>query len=329
MGGRILFGVSLSRKFGLMALPCVAAPLVACAAPSSYMGISLIADATSVDVQRLAQLAKSGDKQAQLDLGIRFEEGLGVERDLGKATKLYRAAATDTESNTWVYTPPVGNGTSGRVISVSSRERQYGYADARLRLERLLESMKTKKSRQNVASITPDNIRSGFEGETNVEIQNNERINVLDFSFDVIFSKVVLLTENKIDFYTFFDYIDRDSEEYISLLSTYDCSKNINIDGNIPESLVNICQSKKFSKISYLKISPSKKDVSRGYYVACQNNYQKWISVSRFNPKFYSQAVPSDFFFGQSYMVQDGKGMYMTFDGPRECITSLYVAQGL
>lgn len=135
MGGRILFGVSLSRKFGLMALPCVAAPLVACAAPSSYMGISL--DSTTIDaaIQRQAWLAMSGDKQAQLDLGVRFEQGLGVERDLNKAKKLYRQAASDSGGTIWVYSPPVGNGTSGRVIPVNSGTKQGGLAEARARLD--------------------------------------------------------------------------------------------------------------------------------------------------------------------------------------------------
>lgn len=44
----------------------------------------------------LAKAAQSGNKDAQLALGIRFEEGRGVERDFGKARELYRLASEDS-----------------------------------------------------------------------------------------------------------------------------------------------------------------------------------------------------------------------------------------
>jgi hypothetical protein len=120
-------------------LLCVglAAGLTGCAAPSSYMGISLNSNATDIAIQQQAQLALSGDKQAQLDLGIRFEEGLGVERDLRKAKKLYLSAASDSGGTIWVYSPPVRNGTSGRVIPVASEPLKRGLQEAKLRLATL------------------------------------------------------------------------------------------------------------------------------------------------------------------------------------------------
>jgi hypothetical protein len=111
--------------------------LQACAAPSSYMGISLNPATADSTLQRQAHRAMSGDKRAQLDLGIRFEEGSGIERDLNKAKKLYRQAATDSGGTIWVYSPPVGNGTSGRVIPVNAGARQIGLAEAKRRLEGL------------------------------------------------------------------------------------------------------------------------------------------------------------------------------------------------
>jgi len=119
-------------------LPALA--LAGCAAPSSYMGIDV--GATSVaaerpDLQSLASRARAGDKQAQLELGIRFEEGRGVERDLKKARKLYAKAAASSGGRIWVYSPPVGNGTSGRVIPVNAGPRQHGLAEAKRRLEGL------------------------------------------------------------------------------------------------------------------------------------------------------------------------------------------------
>src|SRR5690349_18970327 len=91
----------------------------ACSSGSSYMSIPL-ADpawaAPGTEVRELAQRAQAGDKQAQLDLGIAFEEGRGVPRDLGKARRLYRLAAADSGGRTWVYSPPVRTGERGRVI---------------------------------------------------------------------------------------------------------------------------------------------------------------------------------------------------------------------
>jgi len=127
------------------------AALSACAAPTSYMGIDLGAGggsagdafqsrATSAGVGQaeigsLARRAQAGDKQAQLELGIRFEEGRGVARDLNKARKLYAKAATGSGGTIWVYSPPVGNGTKGRVIPVNSGPKQVGLAEAKRRLE--------------------------------------------------------------------------------------------------------------------------------------------------------------------------------------------------
>jgi len=85
----------------------------------------------------LASEAQGGSKQAQMELGIRFEEGRGVERDLGKARKLYGSAASDSGGTIWVYSPPVGNGTSGRTIPVNTGPKRSGLAEAKRRLEGL------------------------------------------------------------------------------------------------------------------------------------------------------------------------------------------------
>lgn len=83
----------------------------------------------------LARSAWAGNKQAQLELGIRFEEGRGVTQDPGRARKLYAKAARDSGGTIWVYTPPVGNGTKGRVIPVNTGPKQSGLAEAKRRLE--------------------------------------------------------------------------------------------------------------------------------------------------------------------------------------------------
>jgi len=90
-----------------------------------------------MQISTLGAKAQSGDKHAQLELGIRFEEGRGVERDLKKARKLYAKAAASSGGRIWVYSPPVGNGTSGRVIPVNAGPKQSGLAEAKRRLEGL------------------------------------------------------------------------------------------------------------------------------------------------------------------------------------------------
>jgi hypothetical protein len=90
---------------------------------------------TALPLPDLARMAQGGNKYAQLELGIRFEEGRGVERDLGRARKQCRLAASDSGGRIWVYSPPVGNGTKGRVIPVDAGARQVGLVAARVRLK--------------------------------------------------------------------------------------------------------------------------------------------------------------------------------------------------
>ena len=119
------------------------AGLAACAttgSPGSYMGIDLTspapASSVAAELKSLARRAQAGDKHAQLELGIRFEEGNGVERDLKRAKGLYRAAATDSGGTIWVYSPPVGN-SPGRTIPINKGPKQLGLAKAKERLEGL------------------------------------------------------------------------------------------------------------------------------------------------------------------------------------------------
>lgn len=109
--------------------------LPACA-NQSYMGIPLVAGQVDPELELLANRARAGDKQAQLELGIRFEEGSGVERDLDKARKLYRLAASDSGGSVTVYVPGV-SGASGRVMLIDSMPRRVGLEKARRRLDAL------------------------------------------------------------------------------------------------------------------------------------------------------------------------------------------------
>jgi hypothetical protein len=110
--------------------------LASCAAPTSYMGISLKPGAAPLGLQALAGRAQAGDKRAQLDLGIAFEEGILVLQDFVKAKLLYKLAATDDGGPMWVYVPPV-NGSRGRVLAVGNRPVNQGIVEARKRLSTL------------------------------------------------------------------------------------------------------------------------------------------------------------------------------------------------
>lgn len=117
-------------------LSLLAISVASCAAPTQYMGISLVPGAADAELQQLAQRARGGDQQAQLDLGIAFEEGRGVAINRKLATSLYRRAAKSSPSTLWVYVPSAGGGAPARVLPVQRASLQ-GLLEARLRLDRI------------------------------------------------------------------------------------------------------------------------------------------------------------------------------------------------
>lgn len=132
-------GDSRSR-IGLPALAlCLASSisLAACASSGSYAAIPLVPGAADPELQSLAQRAQRGDKPAQLELGIRYEEGRGLPVDLGRAAKLYARAAMDSGGVRWIYTPPVGSRKQGQVIPVNAGPSIAGLEAAKQRLRDL------------------------------------------------------------------------------------------------------------------------------------------------------------------------------------------------
>jgi hypothetical protein len=127
-----------SLRRALLALSLLAAvpALGGCAAPTSYAGISLAPGAADAELQDLAQRARAGDKQALLELGIRYEEGRGVPVNLARAERFYALAAAGMPGTTHVYVPPV-RGSGGGVVAVPSGSAAPGLPEARRRLERL------------------------------------------------------------------------------------------------------------------------------------------------------------------------------------------------
>jgi TPR repeat protein len=140
--------ILLARLMSIVPQELLAAALLAslalgaCAAPSSYMGISFIPGAAASDLQDLAQRAQAGDKLAQLNLGIAFEEGRDVAADNVSARKLYLAAANNSGGSKWIYQPSVVHGQPGRVVAINTGAFQEGLVEAKDRLARLTRGLR-------------------------------------------------------------------------------------------------------------------------------------------------------------------------------------------
>jgi hypothetical protein len=125
-----------SGKAGILPLLAAALLLSACAG-NKYMGILLSPGAAHPELQRLANLAGTGDKRAQLELAGRFEVGQGVTRDLVIAKKLCNLAAKNSGGTVWAYSPPIRAGELGRVLPLYGGPTRLGLGEAVECIERL------------------------------------------------------------------------------------------------------------------------------------------------------------------------------------------------
>jgi hypothetical protein len=98
------------------------------------MGISFAPGAAANDLQELARRAQAGEKRAQLDLGIAYEEGRGLSKDSKRARNLYRMAATTSGGTIYVYQPPVKKGGRGGAVPVNMGPVVLGLEAAKARL---------------------------------------------------------------------------------------------------------------------------------------------------------------------------------------------------
>ncbi|BAI98011.1 hypothetical protein Sj15T_24130 [Sphingobium sp. TA15] len=92
-------------------------------------------DWTNASLAEVQSAAKGGLKTAQYELGRRYEEGIGLERDTSKARKWYKKAAGDTVDQNFVYSGPVGSEQHGRAIKVGRPHVQPGLPAAATRLK--------------------------------------------------------------------------------------------------------------------------------------------------------------------------------------------------
>lgn len=129
-------GSALGKSQAGLCLAAAALVIPACAGPRSFAGIPLAPGAADPELQSLASRAKMGDKEAQLALGIRYEEGRGVPRRPSEAEILYRLAARPSGGEGYIYVPPAA-GAAGTVVPFRLGPRQRGLKEAELRLRAL------------------------------------------------------------------------------------------------------------------------------------------------------------------------------------------------
>jgi len=130
------------RAFALVCAPLL---LAACAA-NAYAGIPFGPGAAAPELQALARRAQAGDKQAQLELGIRYEEGRDVPVDLGRAERLYSIAANDSGGTRLIFVPSSRPGGSGATVPLNGGPLVAGLPAARARLEALQASGRRRHS---------------------------------------------------------------------------------------------------------------------------------------------------------------------------------------
>jgi hypothetical protein len=130
-------GLGRSLRAAARALLRLGAPLLlAACATNGYAGLALSSDS---EIRALGRRALAGDERAQLELGVRFEEGRGVPADLDRARELYFDAATRPSRDrivTYVATP--GGAAPSIVRSMPHGLEYSGNAEALLRWHRLL-----------------------------------------------------------------------------------------------------------------------------------------------------------------------------------------------
>ena len=75
--------------------------------------------------------------QAKLELGICFEEGKDVEKQIGIARMLYQQAAAAETETLWIYSPPLDRSKVGRMIAVRNWRTGGGLLEAKKRYQEL------------------------------------------------------------------------------------------------------------------------------------------------------------------------------------------------
>lgn len=126
---------------GLLAAGC--GRQQACPEPSPGPAIAGRGDAQATALlaaRPLAELscwAQQDNQLAQHALGLAYEKGIGVRANQKAALRYYRAAARTIPDRVFVYVPPVGEKTSGRVMPVNTGQGRPGLPEAKDAVRRM------------------------------------------------------------------------------------------------------------------------------------------------------------------------------------------------
>lgn len=180
---------------------CIVGALSGCA--STYMGISLKPGRADAELQGLARKAKSGDERAQLELGTRYEQGIGVPLDLAKAATLYFDAASRTFNERIVIAiTNKGRATYSFIRTVPVRTEVNGLSDALIRWHRLLPSVgeitedrrsfrtRAFKEKNAVIDQREDGRKFSADIEDASEIAAIEQYAALNFGYHPVFNEL-------------------------------------------------------------------------------------------------------------------------------------------
>ena len=126
--------IRLQRGDAACLAACLLLALTACA--NSYAGIPLKPGAAPADLQDLARRAQAGDKHAQLELGIQYEEGRGVPVNRARAERLYEMAAQASPHEVDVYQSASGN-IPAQQITYKTGAHERGLQAAEERLQKI------------------------------------------------------------------------------------------------------------------------------------------------------------------------------------------------
>jgi hypothetical protein len=139
-------------RFTLATALIAASALAGCASePSRFQGISFSSAAHPPEVRALAQRAAEGDKAAQLELGIRFEEGRGVQASRRRAERLYWMAASYSGGGRELdFFRPMRPGGRWHANPLEGGRFEPGLPEAKARLEALRQRRANESERGNL-----------------------------------------------------------------------------------------------------------------------------------------------------------------------------------
>jgi TPR repeat protein len=132
VGGCLLFAL---RECALASVFFASVPLMSC---SAHSGRDLVPGEAGrvAAVDALSKRSASGDRGAQYELAVRFEEGRGVPVDTRRAIALYTLFLTAGETRL-IYLPSAGGQSKSSVLPVQDVQFLRHSKDAQRRLARL------------------------------------------------------------------------------------------------------------------------------------------------------------------------------------------------